>query len=64
MPAHNIKDDVYSFGKTIGEYMTLDPNWMQNPNAIKECNDRYGKEYSLVIVLATKNKESERADFL
>lgn len=46
MPAHNIKDDVYSFGKTIGEYMTLDANWMQNSNAIKECNDRYGKEYS------------------
>lgn len=28
--AHNIKDDVYSFGKMIGEYMTLDIDWLQN----------------------------------
>jgi hypothetical protein len=44
--------------------MTLDSNWMQNPIAIRECNERYGKEYASIIVLATKIKENERADFV
>ena len=42
VPGHTFKDDVYSFGKTIYELMTLDLSGTLNPKKMLELSTRYG----------------------
>jgi serine/threonine protein kinase len=64
VPGHTIKDDVFSFGKTMTEMMTLEIGLLWNQKIKEECLYRYGKDFGVLIDLMMAENESKRADFL
>lgn len=64
VPGHNFKDDVYSFGKTLYEYMTLEINTNVDQKKIIDASNRYGIEYVGLLNLMLREVETERPDFI
>lgn len=64
VPGHNFKDDVYSFGKTLYELMTLEVNAPVDARKLVQCANRYGAEYCGLVNLMLKEAEIERPDFI
>lgn len=64
VPGHNFKDDVYSFGKTLYEYMTLEINTNVEQKKIIDASNRYGIEYVGLLNLMLREVETERPDFI
>jgi serine/threonine protein kinase len=64
VPGHNFKDDVYSFGKTLVEMMTLDGSNLLVSRKIKNCLPRYGPDYHHILNLLLKEDENQRPDFI
>lgn len=65
VPGHNFKDDVYSFGKTLHEYMMLECNekTLMEKKTL-DCNPRYSADYWGLVSLMMRTEEHERPDFL
>lgn len=64
VPGHNFKDDVYSFGKTLYEFVTLESSGPVDPRKLLQCSNRYGSEYCGLLSLMLREVEIERPDFI
>lgn len=64
VPGHTFKDDVYSFGKTLYEFMTLDVSAPVDQKRLVQAGSRYGNQYCGLLMLMLKESEVERPDFI
>ena len=51
VPGSTVKDDVYSFGKTFSEMMTLEIGQDFDLRVYRQCEERFGKEMVYLLKL-------------
>jgi serine/threonine protein kinase len=56
VPGHHFKDDVYSLGKTIFEFMSLEINGVLSTKKTQLIENKYGSKYSILVMMMLKPK--------